>query len=234
MRFAFIRSVDPKSCSSKVSTSAIPAPGEARVRHTAVGLNYIDTYHRSGLYKIPLPSGLGSEAAGVDRGSRPRRHGPEGRTIASRIRAGRSGAYAEVRVMPIDRLVKLPEGVSDRVGGDADAQGADGAVPAAPDLPGQGRRDDPAARRRRRDRADRLPVGARARRHGDRYRRFRREGRTRQGQRLHAHHRLHARELRRKGQGAYWRQGRARGLRRGRQGYLSGLTRLPVSRADCS
>ena len=42
-----------------------PGPGEARVRHTAVGLNYIDTYHRSGLYKIPLPSGLGSEAAGV-------------------------------------------------------------------------------------------------------------------------------------------------------------------------
>ena len=42
-----------------------PGPGEARVRHTAVGLNYIDTYHRSGLYKLPLPSGLGSEAAGV-------------------------------------------------------------------------------------------------------------------------------------------------------------------------
>ncbi|MEO8741006.1 MAG: alcohol dehydrogenase catalytic domain-containing protein, partial [Casimicrobiaceae bacterium] len=42
-----------------------PGPGEARVRHNAVGLNYIDTYHRSGLYKVPLPSGIGSEAAGV-------------------------------------------------------------------------------------------------------------------------------------------------------------------------
>jgi len=42
-----------------------PGPGEARVRHTAVGLNYIDTYHRSGLYKLPLPSGIGLEAAGV-------------------------------------------------------------------------------------------------------------------------------------------------------------------------
>ena len=42
-----------------------PGPGEARVRHTAVGVNYIDTYHRSGLYKLPLPSGLGSEGAGV-------------------------------------------------------------------------------------------------------------------------------------------------------------------------
>jgi len=42
-----------------------PGPGEARVRHTVVGVNYIDTYHRSGLYKLPLPSGLGTEAAGV-------------------------------------------------------------------------------------------------------------------------------------------------------------------------
>src|SRR6266849_3241099 len=42
-----------------------PGPGEARVRHTAVGLNYVDTYFRSGLYPAPLPSGLGAEAAGV-------------------------------------------------------------------------------------------------------------------------------------------------------------------------
>ena len=42
-----------------------PGPGEARVRHTAIGVNYIDTYHRSGLYPLPLPSGIGSEAAGV-------------------------------------------------------------------------------------------------------------------------------------------------------------------------
>ena len=42
-----------------------PGPGEARVRHTAIGLNYIDTYHRSGLYPLPLPAGIGGEAAGV-------------------------------------------------------------------------------------------------------------------------------------------------------------------------
>ena len=41
-----------------------PGPGEVRIRHTAIGVNYIDTYHRSGLYPLPLPSGLGSEAAG--------------------------------------------------------------------------------------------------------------------------------------------------------------------------
>ena len=44
---------------------AAPGPGEARVRHEAIGLNFIDTYHRSGLYPLSLPSGLGSEAAGV-------------------------------------------------------------------------------------------------------------------------------------------------------------------------
>ena len=42
-----------------------PGEGQARIRHTAVGVNYIDTYHRSGLYPLPLPTGLGSEAAGV-------------------------------------------------------------------------------------------------------------------------------------------------------------------------
>ncbi|VEB39894.1 Quinone oxidoreductase 1 [Chromobacterium violaceum] len=42
-----------------------PGPGQARVRHTAIGVNFIDTYQRSGLYPTPLPSGLGSEAAGV-------------------------------------------------------------------------------------------------------------------------------------------------------------------------
>ncbi len=91
-----------------------PGPGEARVRHTAVGLNYIDTYHRSGLYKIPLPSGLGSEAAGVIEavGS-----GVTDLKAGDRVAysGGPIGAYAEVRVLPIDRLVKLPESVSDRV-----------------------------------------------------------------------------------------------------------------------
>ena len=91
-----------------------PGPGEARVRHTAVGLNYIDTYHRSGLYKIPLPSGIGSEAAGVIEAVGP---GVTDLKAGDRVAysGGPIGAYAEVRVLPIDRLVKLPEGVSDRV-----------------------------------------------------------------------------------------------------------------------
>jgi len=90
-----------------------PGPGEARVRHTAVGLNYIDTYHRSGLYKLPLPSGIGLEAAGVVEAV-----GPGVTDIAKGDRVaycgGPPGSYAEVRAMPADKLVKLPDGVSDR------------------------------------------------------------------------------------------------------------------------
>ncbi len=91
-----------------------PGPGEARVRHTAVGVNYIDTYHRSGLYKLPLPSGIGSEAAGVVEavGS-----GVDWVKPGDRVAycGGAVGSYSEVRVMPAERLVKLPDGISDRV-----------------------------------------------------------------------------------------------------------------------
>ena len=90
-----------------------PGPGEARVRHTAVGLNYIDTYHRSGLYKLPLPSGIGLEASGVVEAV-----GPGVTDIAKGDRVaycgGPPGSYSELRVMPADKLVKLPDGVSDR------------------------------------------------------------------------------------------------------------------------
>src|ERR1022692_4022629 len=89
-----------------------PATGEARVRHTAVGLNYIDTYHRSGLYKLPLPSGIGLEAAGGGEAVGP---GVAGIKTGDRVAycGGPPGSYSEVRVMPADKLVKIPEGVSD-------------------------------------------------------------------------------------------------------------------------
>jgi NADPH2:quinone reductase len=91
-----------------------PGPGEARVRHTAVGLNYIDTYHRSGLYKLPLPSGLGTEAAGTVEAVGA---GVDWVKAGDRVAycGGPLGAYSQSRVMPADRLVKLPDGVSDRV-----------------------------------------------------------------------------------------------------------------------
>lgn len=83
------------------------------VRHTAVGLNYIDTYHRSGLYPLPLPSRLGVEAAGVveavgdDVG--------DFRTGDRVAYAGGLGAYAEANVLPAGRLVPVPSGISDEV-----------------------------------------------------------------------------------------------------------------------
>ena len=91
-----------------------PGPGEARVRHTAVGLNYIDTYHRSGAYKVPLPSGIGVEGAGVVEAVGA---GVDWVKVGDRVAycGGPLGSYAEARVMPAERLVSIPDGVSDAV-----------------------------------------------------------------------------------------------------------------------
>lgn len=90
-----------------------PAAGEVRVRHTAVGLNYIDTYHRTGLYPVPsLPGVIGMEAAGevIEVGP-----GVGGFIVGDRVAyANPIGAYAEERVIPAERLVKVPDQVDDR------------------------------------------------------------------------------------------------------------------------
>jgi len=89
-----------------------PKPGEVRIRQQAVGLNYIDVYFRTGLYPQPLPGGLGMEAAG------------EVTAVGDGVTAFKAGdrvayvgqppgAYAQERVMPAERLVKLPDGISD-------------------------------------------------------------------------------------------------------------------------
>ncbi|MEM5273922.1 quinone oxidoreductase [Cupriavidus taiwanensis] len=87
-----------------------PGPGEVRVRHEAVGLNYIDVYFRTGLYKQPLPGGLGMEGAGVvEAVGEGVRHVAVGDRVAY---AGRpTGAYAQVRVMPADIVVRLPDAI---------------------------------------------------------------------------------------------------------------------------
>jgi NADPH2:quinone reductase len=91
-----------------------PAPGQVRVRHTAIGVNFIDTYHRSGLYPVPLPSGLGLEAAGTVDAS-----GENVRTLKTGDRvaycSGPLGAYAEANNVAADRVVKLSGSVSDEV-----------------------------------------------------------------------------------------------------------------------
>jgi NADPH2:quinone reductase len=99
----------------KVVSVDVPAPaaGEVQVRHTAIGFNYIDTYQRSGVYKIPLPSGLGFEAAGVIEvvGA-----GVTDLIVGDRVayvNAGGVGSYSTIRNVPADKVVKIPATVTD-------------------------------------------------------------------------------------------------------------------------
>ena len=90
-----------------------PATGQVRVRQTAVGLNYIDVYHRTGLYPQPLPFTPGTEAAGQIEAVG---EGVTGLTAGDRVAyAGPIGSYAEARLIDADRLVKLPDYVSDEL-----------------------------------------------------------------------------------------------------------------------
>jgi NADPH2:quinone reductase len=90
-----------------------PGPGQVRLKHKAVGLNYIDTYQRSGLYKVPMPSGLGGEGCGVVEEVGP---GVTDLKVGDRVAyaGGPLGAYCEERVFPADRLVPVPDGISDQ------------------------------------------------------------------------------------------------------------------------
>ena len=89
-----------------------PGPGQARVRNKVIGLNFIDTYHRSGLYPLPLPHGVGMEASGIVEavGGGVTAVSPGDRVAYC---AGPPGAYSEERLIAADRLVKLPNGVLD-------------------------------------------------------------------------------------------------------------------------
>ena len=93
-------------------TLAKPGPGEVRLRHTAIGLNYIDTYHRSGLYPVPMPSGIGLEACGV---VEILGEGVKGFKVGDRVAYGSGpiGAYAEARNIPVARIIKIPKAISD-------------------------------------------------------------------------------------------------------------------------
>ncbi len=90
-----------------------PGPGQIRIRHTAIGVNFIDTYQRSGLYPLPLPCGAGNEAAGVVEAVGP---GVTGLKPGDRVAytGAPPGSYCDVRLYAADRLVKVPEGISDQ------------------------------------------------------------------------------------------------------------------------
>jgi NADPH:quinone reductase len=91
-----------------------PGPGELLIRHTAIGVNFIDTYHRTGLYPVPLPSGLGLEAAGVVEAIGA---GVEGFAVGDRAGycTGPIGAYAQLNAVPAARAVNLPVTIPDAI-----------------------------------------------------------------------------------------------------------------------
>ncbi len=93
-----------------------PGAGEVRIRHSAVGLNFIDTYHRSGLYPLPLPSGLGLEASGVVEALG---EGVTSLAVGDRVAygAGPLGAYAQACNAPVGRVCKLPDAIDDETAG---------------------------------------------------------------------------------------------------------------------
>ncbi len=103
----------PEQLRLETLTVPEPGPGEAKIRQTALGLNFIDVYFRTGLYKAPaLPFTPGQEGAGVVEAIGP---GVTEVAVGDRIAyAGVPGAYADMRVIPAHRLVKLPDGISDR------------------------------------------------------------------------------------------------------------------------
>jgi NADPH2:quinone reductase len=98
-----------------------PAPDQVRIKHTAIGVNFIDTYHRSGLYNLPLPTGIGSEAAGVVDavGSAVKSHKAGDRVAYCMVR----GSYAEAANIPAWQAVKVPDGISDEVAASAMLKG---------------------------------------------------------------------------------------------------------------
>ena len=103
----------PENFARREVAPPAPGPGEAKVRHRAIGLNFIDVYHRTGLYPWTVERDLvpGSEAAGIVESVGP---GVEGLAPGDRVAyAEPLNAYATVRTLPADRLVRIPDGISD-------------------------------------------------------------------------------------------------------------------------
>jgi NADPH2:quinone reductase len=89
-----------------------PGQGQVRIRHTAIGVNFVDTYQRSGLYPMQLPAVAGNEGAGVVEAVGP---GVKDLKKGDRVAyTGLPGSYCEARVVPAERMVKIPKGISDQ------------------------------------------------------------------------------------------------------------------------
>ena len=111
--FRFHRTGGPEVMQWEEVEVGAPGPGQVKLKATAIGLNYLDTYHRTGLYPMPLPSPIGMEGAGevIAVGEGVKDFKPGDHVAYSSI----LGSYAEERLAPADKLVKVPAGVSDKV-----------------------------------------------------------------------------------------------------------------------
>jgi NADPH2:quinone reductase len=110
----FYKTGGPEVLQLEATDVGDPGPGQARVRHTYIAVNFIDVYVRSGFYPAALPSGLGSDAVGVVEAVG---EGVSDVRVGDRVGylLGPQGAYSEVRLMPAEVLIPLPAGISDRV-----------------------------------------------------------------------------------------------------------------------
>ncbi|TMJ20399.1 MAG: quinone oxidoreductase [Alphaproteobacteria bacterium] len=108
-RLVFRRTGGPEVIDREPLGALTPGPGEVLIRHEAIGLNFIDTYHRSGLYPLALPSGLGSEAAGIVEQAGDKSGFAPGERVAYALAP--PGAYATHRLIAAERLVRLPDGI---------------------------------------------------------------------------------------------------------------------------
>ncbi|MGE0736266.1 MAG: quinone oxidoreductase [Alphaproteobacteria bacterium] len=111
-RFIFEQPGSPDVLKWVEAEVGAPGDGQVRLRQTAIGLNYIDTYHRSGLYKMPLPSQIGLEAAGIVEAIG---KGVKGFKVGDRVAYGFGaiGGYSTHRLIGADKLVKIPSGIKD-------------------------------------------------------------------------------------------------------------------------
>lgn len=103
---------NPDVMKLEIVTLAAPDAGEALIRQSAIGINFMDVYHRGGQYPLPLPTGIGVEAAGVVEAVGA---GVTDVKVGDRVVYGGSapGSYADLRLMPAERLIKIPEGITE-------------------------------------------------------------------------------------------------------------------------
>ena len=178
-----------------------PGPGQALIRHEAVGLNFIDIYHRSGLYPLPsLPATPGMEGAGIVEALG---DGVTEVKVQDRVAyAGLPpGAYAEMRVIPAHRLVSLPEGIPTRQAAGMMLRGMTARYLLHGCFRVKRRGCHPDSRRCRRRRPHCLAVGQTPRGNRDRHRGFKGEGRTSASPWLRSHDPVRGGGFPRKGQG---------------------------------